>query len=83
MGIFGAGVLGRGLGLALKMEDGYFEDMGPVVKHALGLLGALPAPAAGRTSLPIRNWIGRQVGHLECDFVLGGARERAQSPGAN
>ncbi|MFH1277395.1 MAG: asparaginase [Candidatus Eisenbacteria bacterium] len=80
MGIIGVGLLDRRLGFALKMEDGYFEDMGPVVRHALGLLGALSEPDGGITALPMRNWAGREVGRLECDFRFAASPE-ADWPG--
>ncbi|MBI2077801.1 MAG: asparaginase [Euryarchaeota archaeon] len=71
---YGAALVGRGLGVCLKVEDGGSRAVGPALVRVLEELGAISAPE--KNSLrrhwgePLQNVAGRVVGRVECDFRL-------------
>jgi L-asparaginase II len=65
-----AGLVGPGLGVALKCEDGHSRAVGPALAALLERLGALPegSPFAGQWRRHVtRNHAGLEVGALEAD----------------
>jgi L-asparaginase II len=69
-GMMCAALPDRGLGLALKVEDGAARAADPAVVHALARLGAVDPEAIPRFSRPPVLGGGRAVGHLEAIFTL-------------
>lgn len=72
-GLLCAALLGRGLGMALKVEDGSGRPWGPSLVRALRLLGALgqeeEASLGALAQLPVLGG-GRPVGVIRADFDL-------------
>lgn len=68
-GVYGIGVRGGDRGLAIKMQDGAWRGLYPLILHLLRRfalasedeLEALSSWAAG----PLHNWAGREVGRVE------------------
>jgi L-asparaginase II len=69
-GMMCAALPDRGLGLALKVEDGAARAADPAVVHALTLLGAVDPEAVPGFARPPVFGGGRPVGHLEAVFTL-------------
>jgi L-asparaginase II len=69
-GMMCAALPDRGLGLALKVEDGAARAADPAVVHALASLGAVDPEAIPRFRRPPVLGGGRPVGHLEAIFTL-------------
>jgi L-asparaginase II len=69
-GMMCAALPDRGLGLALKVEDGAARAADLAVVHALALLEAVDPEAMPRFSRPPVLGGGRPVGHLEAVFTL-------------
>lgn len=74
-GLFALGIVdSRGLGAAIKMSDGSFRAMAPVVLKVLDRFGALPPAGQERLRAhyrpEIRNCHGTLVGHIEPAFEL-------------
>ncbi len=69
-GVIGIGLPGRRLGIAIKLEDGFLDEIEVAARHALRLLGIDPWGGAGPTTQPVTNWVGRRVGRLESSFEL-------------
>ena len=71
---YGAALVGRGLGLCLKVEDGASRAVGPALVQVLGQLDAITPSQKDAVKKhwaePIRNVAGRLVGRVECDFEL-------------
>lgn len=71
---YGAALVGRGLGVCIKVEDGNPRAAGPVLARVLehfGLMSrAQKESVATHWNEPIRNVAGRVVGRIECDFEL-------------
>jgi L-asparaginase II len=68
-----AGLLGPGLGVAVKVADGGERASGPALLRALDLLGALSDEQLGRLAPIARRPVlggGRPVGELVADFRL-------------
>lgn len=78
---FGMGIKSLGLGVCLKIEDGAWRAVGPLLFRILEELGV--ARETHREALqalreePQKNWAGRLVGRLECDVQLKFSRPRA------
>jgi L-asparaginase II len=77
--VYGIGVLPssrypRGLGIAIKMEDGSYRGLGPVVLETLAQLGVLEAQELARLESyhrpPIENRRGVIVGEVRSNFEL-------------
>ena len=82
--VYGVGVLPcerypRGLGIALKIEDGSYRGLGPTVIEMLAQLGVLTeseqAELAAYHRPAIDNRLGLNVGEVRAVFDLGGQRE--------
>ncbi|MDD2421994.1 MAG: asparaginase, partial [Heliobacteriaceae bacterium] len=75
-GIYCLAVPEKGLGLALKIEDGNMRALGPVVIEALNQLGILTAAErqalAGYEKITIKNNVRKVVGELRPVFTLEG-----------
>ncbi len=73
-GVLGMGIPERGLGVAIKIEDGFLADIGLAAMHVLRLLGIAPwnmeNGGSGATTQIVRNWAGREVGTDYADFVF-------------
>ncbi|NNE08092.1 MAG: asparaginase [Gemmatimonadetes bacterium] len=73
-GILGMGIPERGLGVAIKIEDGFLADIGLAAMHVLRLLGISPWDAEGggrgATTQVVRNWAGNEVGTDFSDFTF-------------
>jgi L-asparaginase II len=72
-GLVCAGVVGRGIGVAVKVQDGAARAAEPAMVRALTLLGVMPdpeAPGVTRFARPPVLGGGRQVGELVADFDL-------------
>jgi L-asparaginase II len=87
-GVQGVGVFGRGLGIALKVEDGGARPRLPVTVALLRAAGALSEEEAARVGPPaavsLRNHRGIETGRIEIDLpaaasVLGPGRREAAS----
>lgn len=69
--VYGAGLVGRGIGIALKVEDGGTRALAPAVVAALaqlGILDAAQAAALAEYARPeVRNHRGLLVGRIEAD----------------
>jgi L-asparaginase II len=80
-GVHSAVVLDRGIGVALKVEDGNCRAQYPALLCLLQELGALPNPLPQRLAdilkKPVRNSRGEVVGSIS---VAGGAGRRLSSP---
>lgn len=80
-GVHSAVVLDRGIGIALKVEDGNSRAQYPALLHLLQELGALPAPLPQRLAdilrKPVRNSRGEVVGSIS---VAAGAGRRLSAP---
>ena len=72
-GLETAAVLDRGLGVAVKIEDGAFRAAAPAILRALSLIGAVDAleeePLSRFAHPPVMGG-GRRVGDLVADFEL-------------
>ena len=75
-GMHAVGLLGRGVGIAIKISDGTRRALGPAVVAVLDRLGLLDAPerAALRTQaeLRLRNFAGLEVGAIRANLKLEG-----------
>jgi L-asparaginase II len=72
-GLVCAGVSGRGIGVAVKVQDGSARAAEPALVRALTLLGVVPdpeAPAVAPFARPPVLGGGRPVGELVADFEL-------------
>ena len=73
-GVFGIGLVGRGLGVAVKVEDGNARGLGAVAVEALAQLGVIAAGEAEPLNAihhpVIRNHHGREVGEMRPVFTL-------------
>jgi L-asparaginase II len=69
-GMMCAAAPGRGIGVALKVEDGGTRAAEPAIVHALGLLGLLDPGAVPAFARPPVLGGGRPVGELVPDFAL-------------
>jgi L-asparaginase II len=69
-GLMCAAVPGRGIGVALKVEDGAARAADPAIVRALALLDLLDPGAVPSFARPPVLGGGRRVGHLEADFGL-------------
>ncbi len=80
-GVHSAAVADRGIGIALKVEDGSCRAQYPALLHLLQELGELPQPLPQRLAdilrRPVRNSRGEQVGIVT---VAGGAGRRITAP---
>ena len=80
-GVHSAVILDRGIGIALKVEDGNSRAQYPALLHLLQELGALPSPLPQRLAdilrRPVRNSRGEVVGSIS---VAGGAGRRFSTP---
>lgn len=74
-GVYGAGIVGRGLGVGLKVEDGGWRAAEVALLSVLEQLDALPSQpgAALARFLPVRltNTCGEQVGTISAQIDLG------------
>jgi L-asparaginase II len=72
--VFGIGLMGRGLGVAVKVEDGNARGLGAVVVEALSQLGVITAAEAESLTAihhpVIRNHHGWEVGEMRPVFTL-------------
>jgi L-asparaginase II len=72
-GLLCAALVGRGLGIAMKVEDGSGRPWGPSLVRVLKLLGALrqedEASIEGLARLPVLGG-GRPIGEIRADFEL-------------
>ena len=70
-GLICAALIGRGLGVAIKVEDGASRAADPALVHALRLLDGMEEdPALARYAAPPVLGGGATVGHLVADFDL-------------
>jgi L-asparaginase II len=69
-GMMCAAIPERGMGVALKIEDGAARASDPAIVHALGLLDVLDPAAVPRFARPPVQGGGRQVGELVAGFAL-------------
>lgn len=73
-GVLGMGIPEQGLGVAIKIEDGFLADIGLAAMHVLSLLGVSPwereKPDRAATTQVIRNWAGKEVGTDRADFMF-------------
>jgi len=69
-GLMCAALVERGIGVALKVEDGAARASDPAIVHVLGLLGALEPSAVPALARPPVLGGGRPVGYLEPVFSL-------------
>jgi L-asparaginase II len=69
-GMMCAAVVDRGIGVALKIEDGAARAADPAIVHTLSLLGALDPDAVPAFARPPVLGGGLPVGHLEPGFRL-------------
>jgi L-asparaginase II len=72
-GLMCAGVAGRGIGVAVKIQDGSARAAEPALVHALALLGVVPdpeIPGVAQFARPPVFGGGRPVGELVADFEL-------------
>jgi len=70
-GIYCLGIMEKGLGLALKIDDGSERAIAPVLTRALVMIGALGEedPLVARYGvLPVMNALGEQVGEIRPSF---------------
>lgn len=71
-GVYGVGIVNEGIGLALKIEDGNFRAIDPVVIQVLKQLGYLTDEEFDRLKHlwrpTLRNHRGDEIGHLEVAF---------------
>lgn len=78
-GVFCLGVVGKGIGAAVKVEDGSARAMGPIVIRLLRLLGLLAqadeseaVDVGGLAEPKVTNFRGETVGSIEAVFHLSG-----------
>ncbi|HEX2026252.1 MAG TPA: asparaginase [Actinomycetota bacterium] len=69
-GLMCAAILDRGIGVALKVEDGAARAADPAIVRALALIGTLDPDAVSGFARPPVLGGGRPVGHLEASFHL-------------
>jgi L-asparaginase II len=69
-GMMCAAIPERGMGMALKIEDGSARASDPAIVHALALLDVLDPAAVPRFARPPVHGGGRQVGELVAGFAL-------------
>ena len=73
-GVYGGGLRGRGLGFAMKVEDGGRRAVEVALVHLLEQLGVITEAEAARLARhgnpPVRNTLGDVVGEVRADFEL-------------
>lgn len=73
-GIYCVGLIGKGIGIALKIEDGHTRAVGPAVLETLRQLGVVSTeeltPLKDFWNPPIKNHRGEIVGEIRASFTL-------------
>lgn len=73
-GVYCVGLIGKGIGIALKIEDGHTRAVGPAILEALRQLEVIKseemAPMKDLLNPPIKNHRGEIVGEIRASFQL-------------